>query len=99
MRFVGEFCEVRNRPCFWARSGSTCAWSPGGCKVVIDECEGCDLIEAIDSKNYCSIFAYPRGQWVYGKCQRATHLQEVYVDPRKARNLNPLKSSKRKHRM
>lgn len=99
MKFSGELCGKLNKPCFWADVKGQCSWHAHGCETVIEKCEGCDHIQEIESEEYCSIFACPRGQWNYGKCQWNTHLVEKTIDPRKARNrmLNPLKSSKRKH--
>lgn len=101
MGYIVKICEIRNKPCFWARKKHGCTWDPDGCQQIIDKCEDCELIDNIEDKKYCSVFVYPEGQWMYSDCHKATHLQEEYVDPRKARNkmLNPIKLSKRKNRM
>lgn len=55
------------------------------------ECAGCQH-EDRDLK--CLVYAYPETKWSAGNCPMATHV--VRKDPAAAKELDPIKASKRK---
>ena len=59
---------------------------------VIDKCEGCDRIRAVEGENFCSSYASPASKWSGGRRNIATH---VKVQVAAAAKVNPLKASKR----
>lgn len=60
---------------------------------VIDKCEGCERITAVNETKFCSSYAFPETKWKLGICNFATHVKpEISAQVVK---INPLKASKR----
>ncbi len=77
---------------FMKKSG--CSYNGGACHPVVDNCEGCNNIEAVSQGNYCGIFAEPDIKWDGGNCNMATHVSSEKEEA-VAKKVNPLKASKR----
>lgn len=76
---------------FWKKAG--CAAEGGSCKVVVEECQGCERIAKGSIGDVCTAFPDPKLKWRSGLCNYATH-RKVDVKVNDAR-INPLKAAKR----
>lgn len=70
-----------------------CTFQDGGCKTVVESCEGCARIIEFDKKIYCTISPDPSSKWKRGNCNFATHLKMTQKEIKQ--KINPLKASKR----
>ncbi len=62
-------------------------------QTVVEQCEGCERIVAVDESKYCDTYAKPEAKWRLGMCNFATHAKpEVEVVTVR---INPLKAAKR----
>ena len=76
---------------FWGKQG--CIFSDGSCKVVVENCEGCDRIVDGSIGKVCSAYPAPAKKWQGGLCNFATHVKvEIKSEETK---MNPLKASKK----
>ncbi|PLX92649.1 MAG: hypothetical protein C0619_05455 [Desulfuromonas sp.] len=76
---------------FWKKTG--CSAENGSCKVVVEECEGCDRIAEGTIGKVCTAYPDPAAKWVNGLCNFATHRKvDVKIDDVR---VNPLKAAKR----
>jgi len=63
-------------------------------KPVVDNCEGCERVEEIESNKYCLKYAEPSFHWENDQiCSFATHIKREVKAVKKI--VNPLKASKR----
>ena len=65
----------------------------GGCKPIVEDCNGCARIEEYNGKKYCSVFPDPSVKWKNGLCNFATHRKPEFVE--ESKKINPLKAAKR----
>ncbi len=78
---------------FFTRQG-VCTYRGGHCEQVVEACEGCDNIVAVDEDYYCKTSASPSAKWNFGTCNYASHL--IDETPKvETKKVNPLKASKR----
>ncbi len=82
---VGVECK------FMRREG--CGFPGGACKVIVEQCEGCEHVQEWPSGKYCDTWADPAGKWAFGTCNFATHIEKPHAVEHKT--VNPLKASKR----
>ncbi|MDT8421421.1 MAG: PxxKW family cysteine-rich protein [Desulfuromonadales bacterium] len=76
---------------FWKKAG--CSAENGTCKVVVEECEGCDRIAEGTIGKVCTAYPDPAAKWVNGLCNFATHRKvDIKIDDVR---VNPLKAAKR----
>jgi hypothetical protein len=76
---------------FWGRQG--CNLSEGSCKVVVENCEGCDRIVKGTIGMVCGAYPVPVRKWEGGICNFASHVKiEIKGEDTK---VNPLKASKK----
>ncbi len=68
-------------------------YSDGRFKPVIEDCDGCDRIVAVDNSKYCQTYINPEAKWRLGICNFATH-KKPEIKVTKVR-VNPLKAAKR----
>lgn len=61
---------------------------------VVEKCDGCERIVAVDDKKFCPSYAQPERKWAHGVCNFATHVR-ASVDSEGKTKVNPLKASKR----
>lgn len=61
---------------------------------VVEQCEGCERIAAVEGDNFCPTYAQPALKWAKGVCNFATHVR-ADVDKTGKVKVNPLKASKR----
>lgn len=61
---------------------------------VVEKCEGCERIAAMEGGNYCPAYAQPEKKWAHGVCNFATHVR-AEMDKAGKVKVNPLKASKR----
>ena len=78
---------------FMASTG--CAYNGGGCKPVIDACEGCARVKEYQVGRYCTASPDPVVKWKNGNCNIATHIKTDAAAGKKQK-VNPIKASKRK---
>jgi len=69
-----------------------CSFTGGTCKEIIEKCEGCNHVLALGDKKYCKAFPDPKGKWMFGSCNLATHIVRKVDEVKK---MNPLKASKK----
>jgi hypothetical protein len=68
-------------------------YASGEFKPVVEKCEGCDRIIAVESDRYCRVYVEPAAKWKLGLCNFASHVKpELTIAKIK---INPLKASKR----
>ena len=65
----------------------------GGCKPIVEDCNGCTRIEEYNGEKYCSVFPDPSVKWKNGLCNFATHRKPEFVE--ESKKINPLKAAKR----
>lgn len=68
-------------------------YSSGFFKAVIDKCEGCERIVAVEDTSYCQTYAEPASKWKLGICNFATHVKPEIAAT--VIRVNPLKAAKR----
>ncbi len=61
---------------------------------VVEKCDGCERIVAVEDSKYCPSYAQPERKWAQGVCNFATHVR-ASVDSEGKTKVNPLKASKR----
>ncbi|KAB1443773.1 PxxKW family cysteine-rich protein [Pseudodesulfovibrio senegalensis] len=61
---------------------------------IVEKCEGCERIVAVEEGKYCPTYAQPERKWAHGVCNFATHVR-ASVDSEGKTKVNPLKASKR----
>lgn len=61
---------------------------------VVENCNGCERVVAIEENKYCPTYAQPERKWGHGVCNFATHVR-AGVDSEGKTKVNPLKASKR----
>jgi len=61
---------------------------------IVEQCEGCERIVAVEEAKYCPTYAQPQIKWSKGVCNFATHAR-AEVDKAGKVKVNPLKASKR----
>lgn len=61
---------------------------------VVEKCDGCERVVAVEEKSYCPSYAQPERKWSHGVCNFATHVR-ASVDSEGKTKVNPLKASKR----
>lgn len=44
-------------------------------RPVVEQCDGCDRIQAEGASRLCSTFAFPDTKWRLGACSMATHVK------------------------
>jgi hypothetical protein len=77
---------------FWGKQG--CIFTEGSCKVVIENCEGCERVVDGSIGKVCSAYPAPDKKWLGGICNFATHVK-VEIKSEETKNVNPLKASKK----
>jgi hypothetical protein len=77
---------------FMSKKG--CSFNGGGCKTVVEECNGCDRTLGSNGSTYCASFPDPAAKWRRGACNLATHVKNGKKET--VQKINPLKASKRK---
>ncbi|MBU0481591.1 MAG: PxxKW family cysteine-rich protein [Proteobacteria bacterium] len=60
---------------------------------VIEKCEGCERVVAVEQTNYCHTYISPEAKWKLGICNFATHVKPEIITSKI--KVNPLKASKR----
>ena len=76
---------------FWKKAG--CSAEGGSCKVIVEECKGCERIATGSIGEVCTAFPEPTLKWRSGLCNFATH-RKVDIKVNDVR-INPLKAAKR----
>ena len=72
---------------------ATAKFKNGVFQTVVEQCEGCDRIVALEESKYCDTYANPAAKWRLGICNFATHAKpEVVIATVR---INPLKAAKR----
>lgn len=61
---------------------------------VVEKCDGCDRVVALDEGKYCTSYAEPERKWAKKACNFATHVR-LSLDSAGKVKVNPLKASKR----
>jgi hypothetical protein len=62
-------------------------------QAIVEQCEGCERIVAVEETKYCGTYVNPGAKWRQGMCNFATHAKpEVAVVTAR---INPLKAAKR----
>lgn len=68
-------------------------FSSGKFKSVIEKCDGCEKIVAVEADRFCRAYIDPSAKWRLGICNFATHAKpEIITSTIK---VNPLKAAKR----
>lgn len=68
-------------------------YTSGKFKSVVEKCDGCERIVAVEADKYCRAYTDPSSKWRLGICNFATHAKpEVITSTIK---VNPLKAAKR----
>ena len=62
-------------------------------KTIVEKCEGCGRIRAVEGQNYCSSYTNPAAKWSLGICNFATHAKIASAAGQG--KVNPLKAAKR----
>ncbi|WP_027714546.1 PxxKW family cysteine-rich protein [Desulfuromonas sp. TF] len=76
---------------FWSKSG--CTFEDHSCRLVIEQCQGCDRIVEGTIGSVCSVAPAPQQKWIAGLCNFATHQKfEIKIEDVR---VNPLKASKK----
>jgi hypothetical protein len=70
-----------------------CSFVDGTCKVIIEDCAGCNKVVEYSGGQYCKSYADPGSRWIIGKCALASHV--VKDAKENLQKINPLKASKR----
>ncbi len=73
-------------------TASGCSYTGGRCLTVVENCAGCDRIQALATGQYCGSYPNPAVKWEFGRCNFATHIK---ADRKEEKKINPLKASKR----
>lgn len=76
-----------------ARNVAIDVYGSGFFKQILDKCEGCERIVAVESGKYCRTYAEPAAKWKNGLCNFATHAKPEIVTA--SVKVNPLKAAKR----
>ncbi len=76
---------------FWKKAG--CTAEGGSCKVVVEQCEGCNRIVTGSIGQVCTSYPEPAAKWAAGLCNFATH-KKIDIKSADVR-VNPLKAAKR----
>lgn len=71
----------------------TSIYMSGSFKQIIEQCEGCERIIAVENSKFCKTYINPEAKWRLGICNFATHAKPE-IKTQKVR-VNPLKASKR----
>ncbi|MDR2861034.1 MAG: PxxKW family cysteine-rich protein [Syntrophobacterales bacterium] len=70
-----------------------CSFTDGTCRVIIENCAGCNKIVDYSGGQYCKSYADPASRWIMGKCALASHVTRDAKE--NVQKINPLKASKR----
>lgn len=70
-----------------------CSFNGGGCKPVVESCNGCDRTLEFEAAKYCGSFPDPEAKWRRGACNLASHVKNGKKE--EVQKINPLKASKR----
>jgi hypothetical protein len=83
-------------PCnFMTKQG--CSFNGGKCHEIIEKCEGCDRVVAVEEGKFCAAVPNPEVKWRMGSCNLATHVKSAAKNGQNVK-INPLKASKRSMR-
>jgi len=70
-----------------------CVFSGGSCKIIVENCEGCERVVESKIGKVCSAYPAPEKKWQNGICNFATHVKiDIKSEEQK---INPLKASKK----
>lgn len=74
----------------------TTMYTNGNFKPVVEKCDGCERIVAVEADKFCRAYTDPSSKWRLGICNFATHAKpEIITSTIK---VNPLKAAKRASR-
>ena len=90
---VCEVIKIGRECAFMTKKG--CNFNGGKCYPIVDRCQGCERVADFPAGKFCIVCPDPAAKWSGRDCNLATHIAKE-KSPETAKEINPLKASKRK---